>query len=29
MEDQPVTWRDVLGAIIIGVLMGALFAAFV
>jgi hypothetical protein len=29
MEDIPTTWRDVLGAVIIGASIGLLLAAFI
>jgi hypothetical protein len=29
MQDQPTTWRDVLGAVIIGASLGLLLAAFI
>jgi hypothetical protein len=29
MQDQPTTWRDVIGAVIIGASIGLLLAAFI
>ena len=29
MQDQPTTWRDILGAVIIGASLGLLLAAFI
>jgi hypothetical protein len=29
MEDTPTTWRDILGAVIIGASLGLLLAAFI
>jgi len=29
MEDTPTTWRDVLGAVVIGASIGLLLAAFI
>jgi hypothetical protein len=29
MQDQPTTWRDILGAVVIGASLGLLLAAFI